>query len=206
MTLTAPAEAVCVHISDTIMVPEGTVSTCRLCGQRILVPWFDGKNAITETALARGYIKGVMTAIHPPPSLKEETKVYVKKADRVDPRWKKTLARYAPDKEKIIADYKNLTMQALFKKWHFCIGTWQKLKKLWEVPDKGRGGDRRKKPGVVAPPAGTESDRHVTVHVYQLADGFPPFKDCCDGSAQCEWLRVYRDLSLASPGKIAVPA
>ena len=45
---------------------------------------------------------------------------------------------FEKDKDKIVADYQQLTMAGFYKKWHLNSSGWKRLKKKWKVEGKGR--------------------------------------------------------------------
>ena len=93
-------------------------------------------------------------------------------------RLEKLWGYFDQHKEAIIADYRSMTLNDFYKRWHITSSTWLKLKKKWEVPSKGLGGSKKKrhgKTGVKVDQKGdkkvklTEHERYLILVGYQMA-------------------------------------
>lgn len=230
MTMPTPAEAVCIHFSDTVTTSIGCVSTCRTCRQKTLLPYFDGKG-MKEEVLERGQINGVMTAVHPvsAPVIKH-AKIMPVQAQRIERKEVVTVATkegkvkrtpeeikaqldwYRVNKAAMVKDLLELGNAGFLEKWKVPVQQISHLKrdKLYKNAVPSQFDNMKKMFDKIVKNAGSRAsvppsrERSVIVHVYQLADGFPAFNACQTGDAQCEWLRCYRDMAMAAPGKITV--
>jgi len=181
--------ATCLHKSDVKVLREGETSTCRLCGQQILITT-DGK----EKVLQRGYIDGAITDIHPLVNQASaelgESEVSLSSEVPPKPEGRKQLEVYCENnKDAILADYRSMRLRDFFKRWHLSSTSWTRLKPKWNV--KGKHGNRSKK-----------ATRHMeTVKVpVNVEDSLPPlpaFSNSWPEAVQIEWLRTYTKLRLS---------
>jgi hypothetical protein len=128
---------------------------------------------------------------------------------------------YDENKDAILADLAALGEVEMRRKWNISQATWKTTQRgtivglavRWGLakPDKEVNSSETKwtkhetktlKSGTASPSSDTKvfrgdpQERHIIVHVYQLADGWPPFEKCSTSESQAEWLRCYRDLAL----------
>lgn len=91
--------------------------------------------------LLRGWIGGLSKT---EPTAQEEVPAAPTAQELPKPRKKKLVGRYyEQNRELMISDYKSMTLLNFFKKWGMSSPTWMKLRALWGVPKKGRGGTAR---------------------------------------------------------------
>lgn len=130
----------------------------------VQLPWAD-KALIAKTAkghdfkkvkkltgisifLLRGWVGASSRGKKAGPAAKEEAPAAptpTTTEGRLKKPWKrKQIGRYyEQNKEMIIGDYQSMTLLKFFKKWGITSATWTKLRNLWRVPKKGRGGKAR---------------------------------------------------------------
>jgi len=89
--------------------------------------------------LLRGWIGGLSKT---EPTVQEEVPAAPEMPTK--PKKKKQVGRYyEQNRELMISDYKSMTLVNFFRKWGMSSPTWMKLRALWGVPKKGRGGTAR---------------------------------------------------------------
>lgn len=92
--------------------------------------------------LLRGWVGALSRGKKEEPAVEEEAPAAPAPATSQEvlakPKKHKQIGRYYEEnKELITADYKSMTLLALFKKWGITSSTWTKLRTAWGVPKKG---------------------------------------------------------------------
>ncbi len=107
---------VCIHNSESRTTPDGDISICKICRQKVLSGArcdSSGKIVfIKETVLERGYINGVITEVHPP--LKNEEVVMVETPVELTREQKAAIAQDAANRGiKVVATELNLDWKVI---------------------------------------------------------------------------------------------